>query len=135
MKAMFDKGKLKNIVPSNYKAGNKIYDDTMQEITSIEEGITLCTGSALDQYGNEKYKIVDGHLSYTDNYEAVLLESENEAIINKRQEAYKKEVDGLTLEAIRIGVNTANGKELIKQANAKVKEIKEKLQKKESKNK
>ena len=52
-----------------------------------------------------------------------------EYIRNKRQKRYEKEVDPLTLEAIRVGVSTSAGIELKKQANEKVAQIKLELPK------
>ena len=69
MKAMFENGKIINIVSDNYKAGNPVYDNTMQKVESVdfpmpEKGIM---GSAIMEYGSPKYYLDSGVLkAYTD---------------------------------------------------------------------
>ena len=48
----------------------------------------------------------------------------NKIIIAKRLSRYQSEVDPLTLEAVRIGISTAEGKKLKDQANTIVEQIK-----------
>lgn len=50
-----------------------------------------------------------------------------EYVRGQRQKRYEKEVDPLTLEAIRLGVSTSAGIELKRQANEKVAQIKSEL--------
>ena len=125
MKVLIENNQIANIYPDSYISGNPTYDNSFIPITSYASDIDM-----KDVQNNKawKFKIVDGELQYDQDKIKVKL---NNDIIRKRQARYIQEVDPLTLEAIRLGVSTIEGKALKEEANKRVEQIKKELPKEE----
>jgi hypothetical protein len=137
MKAMVENGKIYNFVPDNYIAGNKEIDDGTHESIKILPIKGFADGIDMEAIAKNETRVKGTFLYYLDNGivkkrtddEIKAMPEFVEYIRSQRQKRYEKEVDPLTLEAIRVGVSTSAGIELKKQANKKVAQIKLELPK------